>query len=124
MKRGGVESRVLTSWDRKALAWAADQAITLWTERRRLAIVNCDRRGIIRAKWHLRRATRLLERLRPSAKPCSRCREWKPIGQFYFHARQDRHDSRCAECRREMANMRYRGGAVWRKKREALCSKY
>ena len=117
--RGGFpESKVLSKWDRGSVVWACEQALAYWIERRRLAIANLDRRGIIRAKWNLRRATRLMERLRPSAKPCNRCGKWKPIDQFYFHAKAERHGARCDECCRELANMRYRSGLVYQRKQK------
>lgn len=122
-KRGGIESRVMSPRERADSAWCCDQAITLWTERRRAAIHNRDEREVVRARWHIRRATRLLERLRPSAKPCKSCSQregktvWKPIGSFYWHSTQDRHDTNCAECRRDAANRRYRNGLLYEEKR-------
>lgn len=118
-RRGGPESKVINAREREGFAWAADQAIILWTERRRLAIATLNRREMVRAKWNLRRATRLLERLRPSAKPCTRCRQWKPIGAFYWHEGQGKHDARCADCCRAIANARYRGRNRKVLKREA-----
>lgn len=118
MRRGGVESNVFSRREREGFAWLAEETIRAWEDRRRLAIANCDRDGIILAKWRLRRAKRLLERIRPSRKPCRLCSEragfevWYPIEQFYRHGRTGKHDKDCAGCRRLESKLRYRGGAL------------
>ena len=119
-KRGGIESKVLSHRERRDMAWMCEQAISLWTINRRRAITNCQRKEIIRAKWHLRRATRLLERIRPSAKPCKKCGEWKSIKEFYWHNEHGNHDTRCIECRRGAANERYRQATLGIRRFEAI----
>ncbi len=71
----------------------------------------------------LTRARLVMEAFKPSRKVCYVCKDSQPIEQFYFHARRDRHEGRCRECCRKIANGRYRGGILLKRRENALQEK-
>jgi hypothetical protein len=99
MRKKQPTSRVFSREERDGFAWACSIAARHFAARLETATKRGEQSAADRCQEGIVRATRLLERVQPTARDCTVCHQRKPIGEFYLRTRGHQREAQCRSCR-------------------------